>query len=139
MSLEHIFYSLKRLGNFFSGQALRVFFFFFSSERRTKLCSLTFSGAEKGALFSYFLWRRERSKETSTLTKPSPIWESRPASGVWYGSQSLCPYGVSHGLFIGWRMEGGGMFIGCARGEPWSFIGWRIEGAMSVYRLARHN
>jgi len=23
---------------------------------------------------------------------------SRPASEVWYGSQSLCPYGVSHGL-----------------------------------------
>ena len=32
-------------------------------------------GAKNEALFSYFLWRRERSKETSTLTKPSPIWE----------------------------------------------------------------
>ena len=28
-----------------------------------------------GDFISYFLWRRERSKETSTLTKPSPIWE----------------------------------------------------------------
>jgi hypothetical protein len=55
MSLEHISYSLKRLGNFFSGQALRVFFFLF------------FFGAKNEALFSYFLWRRERSKETFIL------------------------------------------------------------------------
>ena len=32
-------------------------------------------GAKKKALFSYFLRREERSKEASTLTKPSPIWE----------------------------------------------------------------
>ena len=31
--------------------------------------------AKKEALFSYFLRREERSKEASTLTKPSPIWE----------------------------------------------------------------
>ena len=36
---------------------------------------LTFFGAKKKALFSYFLRREERSKEASTLTKPSPIWE----------------------------------------------------------------
>ena len=30
---------------------------------------------EKEAFFSYFLRREERSKEASTLTKPSPIWE----------------------------------------------------------------
>ncbi len=41
----------------------------------SKRFSLTFSGAENEALFSYFLRREERSKEASTLTKPSPIWE----------------------------------------------------------------
>ena len=29
----------------------------------------------KPCWISNFLWRRESSKETSTLTKPSPIWE----------------------------------------------------------------
>ena len=44
-------------------------------EGKGKLYSLTFFGAKKEAFFSYFLRREERSKEASTLTKPSPIWE----------------------------------------------------------------
>ena len=32
---------------------------------------------------------------------------NRPASGFWYGSQSLCPCGVSHGLFIGCAEKAG--------------------------------
>jgi hypothetical protein len=36
----------------------------------------SFSGAENEPrdFFSYFLWRRERSKETSTPSKASPVY-----------------------------------------------------------------
>ena len=81
MSLEHISYSLNRQGCFLAsllkaaepsgkwpldipkGGACSTKW---SQESRTASGRAERSGAENEALFSYFLWRRERSKETST-------------------------------------------------------------------------
>ena len=86
------------------------------------LSSLTFSGAKKEAKkhISYFLWRREISKETSTPSKASPymgrmqlkIAETDDLSGFWYGSQAFA-----------------------LKGEPWSFIGWRMEKEINLKNL----
>ena len=74
-------------------------------EGKGKLYSLTFFGAKKKKRFSYFLWRRERSKETSTLTKPSPIWEGcnclRGQAALRQGfgmARKACALRASHGL-----------------------------------------
>ena len=73
---------------------------------------------EKQSLFSYVFFQPPYSLLHNEGPQPHPRpfsnhrrrtqltpGASRPASGVWYGSQSLCPFGVSHGLFIGWRVE----------------------------------
>ena len=59
---------------------------------------------------SYFLWRKERSKETSTPAKPPPIlggltdFGGRPTSvRVLVRLTEPLPLRVSLGLFIGWR------------------------------------
>ncbi|MBR5929382.1 MAG: hypothetical protein IKZ93_05300, partial [Prevotella sp.] len=57
-------------------------------------------------LILFSLAQRKDTKETSTLTRPSPIWEGSTDSGqeppsirvlVWL--TSLCPFGVSHAFF----------------------------------------
>ena len=70
------------------------------------------SGAEKVAkilFYVHFLWRREKNeKRHPPSPRPLPYMEgmqlipgrNRPTSKFLYGSQSLCPYGVSHGFFI---------------------------------------
>ena len=61
--------------SFFSRERNRSFVFLLSCVPMVASGRAERFGAKNEALFSYFLWRRERSKETSTLTKPSPIWE----------------------------------------------------------------
>ena len=85
------------------------------------------SGAENEAVFSYFLWRRERSKETSTLTKPSPIWEGCN----WLRGQAALRqgFGMAHRAFApsGWAM----VFLSAGAGsEPGCFLaamGWAMD------------
>ena len=67
------------------------------------------SGAENEPrdFFSYFLWRRERSKETSTLTKASPVYGEDATQEI-AETDDFLPFwyrGTRDGVFIGWRIE----------------------------------
>jgi hypothetical protein len=61
---------------------------------------------------SFLLAQMKELKKTSTPTKSPPILGdltenrgNRRFIRVLVWLSSLCPYGVSHGVFIGWRME----------------------------------
>ena len=85
-------------------------------------------------VFSYFLWRRERSKDTifsyflaqkeaktSTPTKSPPILGDLTQENA--ETDIFLPFwyrGTRDEFFIGWRMEGAGTRLVL-------FIGWRIE------------
>ena len=73
--------TFRKFSFFLSGEKQSLFYLTFlrpdGSKRQSRAASgkAERSGAENEALSSYFLRREERSKEASTLTKPSPIWE----------------------------------------------------------------
>ncbi len=67
------------------------------------------SGAENEPrdFFSYFLWRRERSKETSTPSKASPVYGEDATQKI-AETDDFLPFwyrGTRDGVFIGWRID----------------------------------
>ena len=82
----------------------------------------------------YFLWRKERSKETSTPSKASPYMgrmqlitgRDRPSSRFWYGSRAFAPLGLTSSTPIATRQCLKASFRHCSRclrGSPWSLFG----------------